>query len=281
MLIISFHFCAMDAKEISSKGYLFIIGGGETSAELMTKFINLAGGVNANILIIPNASSVPLESAQDEKDELEKLGCKSVGYFIFEKNNVDSDLALTKIKNAKAIFFTGGDQVRLTKLFLGTKAFNEIHKVYEKGGVIGGTSAGAAIMSKIMITGDELINKDTTTIFKTIQRGNVQTVEGFGFLDDAIIDQHFILRKRLNRLISVLLENPDKLGIGIDESTAIIVKPNRTFEVAGDRTVIVFNPTKTKNIKTNSRGLFSASNINFDILQAGQSYNLKSKRIIK
>jgi len=95
----------------------------------------------------------------------------------------------------KEFFFTGGDQVRLTKLFLGTKAISEIKKIYKVGGVVGGTSAGAAIMSKIMITGDELINKDTTSIFFTIQKGNVQTIEGFGFIDDAIVDQHLLSEK--------------------------------------------------------------------------------------
>jgi len=264
-----------------NKGNLFIIGGGERSSDMMKNFIELSGGFNSNILIIPNASSELLESALDKKNEFEKLGCKSVKYIVFDKNNIDADSTLSIIRNAKGIFFTGGDQVRLTKLFLGTKAISEIKKIYKVGGVVGGTSAGAAIMSKIMITGDELINKDTTSIFFTIQKGNVQTIEGFGFIDDAIVDQHFIIRKRLNRLISVVLENPTKLGIGIDESTAIIVKPDKTFDVIGDRTVMVFDATHSKNIKTNAEGLLTANDIKFHILRAGQTFDMKSKKVIK
>jgi cyanophycinase len=264
-----------------NKGNLFIIGGGERSSDMMKNFIQLAGGYNSNLLIIPNAGDDPLESALDKVKEFQTLGCKSIKYVVFDKNNIDADSTLSFIKKAKGIFFTGGDQVRLTKLFLGTKAFKEIKDVYKEGGVVGGTSAGAAIMSKIMITGEEKINKDTSSIFYTIQKGNVETIEGFGFIDDAVVDQHFIIRKRLNRLISVLLENPTKLGIGIDESTAIIVKPNKTFDVIGDRTVMVFDPSHVKNIKTNPEGLFSATDMKFHILQAGQSFDLKTKKVIK
>ena len=102
----------------------------------------------------------------------------------------------------------------ITRVIVGTPLQKKLIEIYRAGAVIGGTSAGAAIMSKVMITGDELINKDSTNIFLAILKGNVQTIEGLGFLDQVIIDQHFVKRKRLNRLISVVLENPTLPGIG-------------------------------------------------------------------
>ncbi len=112
-----------------------------------------------------------------------------------------------------------------------------------------------------MLTGNEWINKDTHKHIHFIKKRNVETVEGFGFIQNAIIDQHFITRKRLNRLISVVLENPSLPGIGIDEATAIIVRPNNTFEVFGENTVLIFDATKTKKITTDKNNNLSASDL--------------------
>ncbi|MBU1099626.1 MAG: cyanophycinase [Bacteroidetes bacterium] len=265
----------------NSKGHLFIIGGGDRSPELMNKYFELVGDYDSKIVIIPMASSVPLEVAQEQKEEFIKLGCKNVDFIYCDNITADVDSNLLKMENVKAVFFSGGDQARLTAALLGTKLLEKIKKVYNEGGVVGGTSAGAAIMSEVMITGDELINKDKEDFFIAIQKGNIKTTEGFGFVKTGIIDQHFVLRKRLNRLISVVLEHPNLLGIGIDESTAIIVNPDSTFEVAGERTVLIFNATDAKDIRTNKEGLLSASGIKLDILQSGEKYNLKQKCVIK
>ncbi len=163
----------------------------------------------------------------------------------------------------------------------GTKLLEEIRNIYFNGGVIAGTSAGAAVMSKIMITGEELINSDSSRSFIEIMKGNIQTTEGFGFVTSAIIDQHFIIRKRHNRLISVVLENPELLGIGIDESTSILVKPDNTFEVLGEREVIIFDASESEDINVNSLGLISASNMKMHILNSGKKFDLKTKKIIE
>ena len=157
------------------------------------------------------------------------MAAKNIDFIYCDNITADVDSNLLKMENVKAVFFSGGDQARLTDALLGTKLLDKIKKVYDDGGVVGGTSAGAAIMSEVMITGDELINKDKEDFFIVIQKGNIKTTEGFGFVKTAIIDQHFVIRKRLNRLISVVLEYPNLLGIGIDESTAIIVNPDSTF----------------------------------------------------
>jgi cyanophycinase len=136
-------------------------------------------------------------------------------------------------------------------------------------------------MSEVMITGNELINKDTSDIFISIQKNNVEVKEGFVFIKTAFIDQHFIKRKRLNRSISVLLENPQLLGIGIDESTCIIVNPDDTFEVLGENQVIVLDATNSSNIGVDKNGNLGAQNIKMDILLSGDKFDLINKEVIK
>lgn len=263
----------------NTNGYLFIIGGGKRPDYLIEKFISLSGGQNAKILIIPIASSVPFEAGKYIREQFTNNGSKNVDYLIFDKKNVDSDENLSRLSNASGIFFGGGDQNKLTEVMLGSKFLKKIKNIYKKGGVIGGTSAGSAVMSKIMITGDELKNEDKDNPFISIKKENIKISEGFGFVDDSIIDQHFVKRKRQNRLISVILENPDLTGIGIDESTAIIVESN-TFEVLGESNVIVYNTKKSKSIRTNKNGNFGVNEIILQILVSGDKYNLRSNKII-
>ncbi len=263
-----------------NKGTLFIIGGGDRPEYMMKKYIELAGGKESKFIIIPMASSEPLESAEYMVKELKGLGCKNVEYIFCNKSNADTEENLHKLEGVKGVYFCGGDQVLLTAALLGTKLLDKIKDVYKNGGVVGGTSAGAAVMSKVMLTGNEWINKDTTNIFTFIKKRNVETVEGFGFIQNAIIDQHFITRKRLNRLISVVLENPSLPGIGIDEATAIIVRPNNTFEVFGENTVLIFDATKTKKITTDKNNNLSASDLKMHLLKSGDVFNLKSKKKI-
>ncbi|MCX6150548.1 MAG: cyanophycinase [Ignavibacteriales bacterium] len=262
------------------KGHLVIIGGGNRDEYLMRKFIELAGGNDAGVVIFPMASSEPVETALYQLKELKSYGCSNISFINCNKQNADADSNLKKLDNVKGVFFSGGDQANLTAALLGTKILDKIKKIYNEGGVIGGTSAGAAIMSKVMITGDELINKDTSNIFKMIKKGNVKVTEGFGFFKNVIVDQHFITRKRLNRLITVVLENPNLLGIGIDESTAVIVNPDNTFDVLGENTVMVYDATEANKITTDKNGNLSASEIKMHLLKSGDRFNLKTKSVI-
>ena len=132
-----------------------------------------------------------------------------------------------------------------------------------------------------MITGNELVNKDSTVSFVTIQKGNVETKQGFGFLKNAIIDQHFLKRKRHNRTISVLIEHPNLIGIAIDESTAIIVYPDDTFKVIGNNQVLVYDPTNAKEIREDSKGNFGITDMKLSVLISGDKYDMKTKEVIK
>lgn len=260
------------------KGKLFIIGGGSRPAYMMEKFIELAGGYESKIIIVPNASSVPRSEVWDHATEFEKLGCKNVKALYFGPGEADKPENVKELEGVKAIFFSGGDQVKLKNEVGDGKFFKKIKDIYENGGIIGGTSAGAAVMSKVMITGEELIVKDSNYVFFTVTANNVETKEGFGFLTDVIIDQHFLVRKRQNRLITATLEH-NLPGIGIDESTAIVVDEGRYFTVLGESGVLIINPLTGKRLKDHN-GLVSGRDMTMHLLMNGDRYDMKTNTIL-
>jgi cyanophycinase len=265
------------AKE--PKGRLVIVGGGERTTEIMDRFIELAGGrENGRFIILPMASSTPDTAGMETAAEFKSRGVRNVDWLLFNKEQACAPGYAEKLNGATGIWFCGGDQVRHTVAILGTPVHAKLKALFRQGTVMGGTSAGAAIMSTIMITGNELIHKDTVNNFVSIMRGNVETVEGIGFLENVIIDQHFIKRKRLNRLISVVLEHPAYPGVGIDEATAIIVNPGGTCEVMGEGTVVVLDARRTTKIQTDSAGHLAARNINMSIYRAGEKFSIGTNR---
>jgi cyanophycinase len=262
-----------------SKGKLLIVGGVQ-SHEIEKKFVELAGGSDARIIIIPNAGSEPKRNAEIEQKTFTELGAKA-DYILFNRETADDEANLKKMDWANAVFFTGGDQSDLTRDMLGTKLLEKVFEIYNNGGTVGGTSAGAAVMSEVMITGNELVNKDSTRSFVSIEKGNVETKQGFGFLKTVIIDQHFLKRKRHNRTISTLIEHPNLLGVAIDESTSIIVYPDDTFEVFGKYQVLVYDPTNSKNIREDKNGNLGISDMKLHVLINGDKFDLKTKKVIE
>jgi len=277
-VIICFLFTVLSFPQ--GNGKLIIIGGGDKPDYILQKIIDFAGGKDAKIIVIPNASSEPVESADYNVEEFKKLGCTNVDYLYCNREEANQDSTIKKLEGVTGIFFGGGDQSLLTRDLLGTKLLWEIKNIYENGGVISGTSAGAAVMSEVMITGNELINQDSTSAFVDIKKDNIETTEGFGFIKSAIIDQHFIKRKRLNRLISLMIENPTLLGIGIDENTAIIVDNHLDFQVVGEGQVIVFDPTQCRELEVDKNGNLGAGNIIMHILVSGSEFSLTQKHIL-
>lgn len=262
-----------------TKGKLVIVGGVQTT-EIVKKYVELAGGSNAKIIVIPNAGSDPVYWSEVQVKEFNDLGAQAQ-YLLFTKETADDKSNLDKMDWANAVFFLGGDQSVLTHDMLGTKLLQKVFDIYNNGGVVGGSSAGAAVMSEVMITGNELVNKDSSASFVTIERGNVEVKRGFGFLKNVIVDQHFLKRKRHNRTISALIEHPDLFGIAIDESTAIIVYPDETFEVIGSNQVLVYDPTNGKNIREDKNGNLGINDMKLQVLISGDKFDMKTKQVIK
>jgi len=262
-----------------TKGKLVIVGGVQTT-EIVKKYVELAGGSNAKIIVIPNAGSDPVYWSEVQVKEFNDLGAQAQ-YLLFTKETADDKSNLDKMDWANAVFFLGGDQSVLTHDMLGTKLLQKVFDIYNNGGVVGGSSAGAAVMSEVMITGNELVNKDSSASFVTIERGNVEVKKGFGFLKNVIVDQHFLKRKRHNRTISALIEHPDLFGIAIDESTAIIVYPDETFEVIGSNQVLVYDPTNGKNIREDKNGNLGITDMKLQVLISGDKFDMKTKQVIK
>lgn len=229
-------------ENIKAKGTLVIIGGGERTDEIMETIIRYGGGKNARVLVVPFASGEAEIIAPYQSNQFKSLGCKSADYILCDSNEIDSEENLNKLDSMTVVFFSGGDQQRLVNRLEGTKFLNKIREIYKNGGVVSGTSAGAAAMSRVMITGVQLSASEGEPAFGKIAKEDVETSTGFGFLKNVIIDQHFLIRKRQNRLFSVLKDNPTLRGIGIDESTAIVVKPNSTIDVVGQAHVLIFEP---------------------------------------
>jgi cyanophycinase len=265
----------------SPKGSLFIIGGGDRPVALMKEFVELAGGAaKASIVVIPNASGDPDTACLDMVNEFHALGARSVTCLCPTREQSLDPRTAERLNGATGVYFTGGDQVRVTSAMGGTPLHQKLLQVYRDGAVIGGTSAGAALMSKVMITGDELLNKDTVRNFVFIKKDNVVAIEGMGFLDKLIIDQHFVARKRHNRLISLVLEHPHLVGVGIDEATAIVVSRGETFRVVGNSSVIVYDATKASGIRTSPTGYLSGHNLTMHVLTAGDAYDIARRTVI-
>ena len=263
------------------KGFLFIVGGGDWPDGMVKRFVDLAGGFNTGkIVILPMASSVPEESAAEEASDFKKFGAKSVETCFLTREQALKPESAKLLDGAGGVFFSGGDQSRLTGVLLDTPVHKKLLELYEQGCVIGGTSAGAAVMSEVMITGDEVRKVEAGREFETLQARNIVTARGFGFVQRAVIDQHFVTRKRHNRLISLLAEHPDLMGVAIDESTAILVKPDETFEVVGAKQVIVYDPAGAKfSILPNQNIGFT--NLVMHALTDGDRFDMKTRELNK
>jgi cyanophycinase len=256
------------------KGKLFIIGGGDRSDDLMKQVLSVAELSKKDyIVVLPMSSEEPDSSFIFFKTQMVKLTSNPIVMLNFNKETAQNKVLTDSLQKAKLIFISGGDQVRFMNVVQNTPIKTAIQKAYENGSTISGTSAGAAVMSEKMITGNQKLQKEYSGTFDNIRYDNLETSEGLGLLKTAIIDQHFLKRNRYNRLLSALVEFPTLTGIGIDEATAIIVRNNQ-IEVAGESEVIVVRNPKVI-LKAKHNNLISIESLQMSIYTAGQKFNIK------
>jgi cyanophycinase len=249
------------------RGSLVIVGGGDRSETMMRRFVELA--------VVPNASSEPEETGRALVAELDSLGARAFVYQV-DRAAAAVEASARRLDSATGIWFSGGDQALVTAALGGTPVQRAMLRRYRNGAVVGGTSAGAAIMSDSMITGNQTPPGDTTGYYgdeyPAIARHRVEIKPGLGFLPEAIVDQHFIRRERHNRLLSAVLERPSLLGVGIDESTALEVGPDGHWRVLGESAVVVYDARRA-HVTEGRKPRLGATGLRVHVLPAGAVFD--------
>jgi cyanophycinase len=222
---------------ISGGGTLMVCGGGALPNEVYEEFVRLAGGRNGKIVLIPSA--IPYSSQQALSYRFNGWLQYPVQSFNFvhatSREDAEKEEIANPLNEATGVWISGGAQGRLADLYKGTRVEKLIQDVLARGGVVGGTSAGAAIMSQTMIR------------YGTSREAVLDN--GFSLLSSAVVDQHFSERKRQERLMGVLGQNPEKIGLGVDERTALIINANKVRVMGQNKaTVIVPNQDKTMSV---------------------------------
>ena len=222
---------------VYSQQRLLVIGGGDRTPDILQKIALESGGANGKLLVLPWAGGDQQDYFEAFKKDVEQVSkiqfIKGAFRPLTEQTKAEF---LQQLKGATGIYFTGGDQNRVMEVLQDKELLQAIQAKYKSGTFFSGSSAGTAIMSKVMITGEG--------DFKVIDGNKVETKEGLGLLSEIILDQHFIVRQRQNRLLGLVLKYPNLLGVGIDEDTAFYVKDNKIGEVFGNSQIMIFDVKK-------------------------------------
>lgn len=253
-------------------GHLLLLGGGERPAGFYARLVALAGGARARIVVLPMASADSRATGEEYRRELVAAGAGSVEVVqVDDRDDAARADRIAAVANASAVFFTGGDQSRIAERLVDTPLYGAIAALYRRGGVVSGTSAGAACQSDIMLVGegDE----------RAVRAHTIVTRRGLGLFGGVIVDSHFVARQRENRLLAVVLEHPDRVGVGIDERTAVWVRPDGTFEVLGDGGVLIWDARRA-HVTTRADGQLGAADVRAQLLVAGQRYDLSRGRLV-
>lgn len=283
---------AQSSKENTVAGSLVIIGGAlrYDNAPVWNKIIEKAGGKNASIAVIPAASGSPDRTGKATVENLNRYGAKaflvplSVKYQNTQANYQIDDIVkdpvlLQQLATATGVYFTGGDQGRITQALIqkdgkNTQMLDAIWAIYNKGGVIAGTSAGAAIMSSTMFY-------EAKSVLETLKLGvqdGKEIAPGLGFIGaNVFIDQHLIIRGRFARMLPAMIKKSYQLGLGIDENTAIVVNRQKEIEIVGYKGAIVLNLSEATQNKKQKE--FNVEKISISYLGNGDRMDLESKVI--
>lgn len=259
-------------------GPLIIIGGAEDKqgdCRILREFLRLGGGARAHVLVMTVATELPIEVGMTYVDVFRKLGAEDVRTFdVSSRDAANKDSAVELVRNATCAFFTGGDQLRITKLLGGTRIDAVLHELLSQGMPLGGTSAGASMMSSTMIVDGESETNPKMNI--------VHMAPGMEFVDGVVIDQHFAQRGRLGRLVSAVSQYPHHLGLGIDEDTAVVIHKG-TLRVIGRGAVSVVDAGRMSYSNLESVGRdesLALCGMYLHILPDGYGFHLRTREPI-
>ena len=261
--------------EGATRGWIIPIGGAENKENdrhILERFVRVSGGEQADIVVIPTASRMH-ETGPRYEQLFRSIGAERVTVMDFDtRRDCQETGRLRRLEEASGIFFTGGNQLRLTTLLGGTPVAKLIRQRNAQGVTVGGTSAGASILSEHMIAfGDE---------GSAVVSGSVRLAPGLGLTNRFIIDQHFRQRDRLGRLLTALAYNPFAVGIGLDEDTAAFIGPDETVEVEGSGGVTIVDGA---DVSYSSMGEVAEGQpvcmlgLRLHVLVAGATFNLHTR----
>lgn len=258
------------------RGHIVPIGGAEDKEgdqDVLKRFLEVSGGKKARVVIIPTASSLEDTGRRYEKI-FKKLGAQEARALnVASRDQANKEEWLRFVDEADAIFITGGNQLRLSTILGGTPMARAIRRANARGATVGGTSAGAAILSEHMIAHGE---EGTTP-----KAGMVTLSPGFGLTNRFIIDQHFRQRDRLGRLLTALAYNPFAVGLGLDEDTGAFIDGGGTLTVVGRGAITLVDVAELEHsslAETSNGKPVSLTNVRLHVLVAGGTYNLETRK---
>lgn len=262
------------------RGNLIIIGGAEDKKgekNILKEVCSKIDKEKDELVIATIATDLPKEVGAEYRNIFERLGVRNINILdIQEREDAHEIHNIEMMEKASLVFFTGGDQLKITSLLGGTPLFRAIHESHEKGCVFVGTSAGASVVSDTMIiTGDDEESPKKCTL---------KMAPGLGLINNVVIDQHFAQRGRIGRLLVAIAENPESLGIGIDEDTAIMVNDKGEFQVIGSGAVYIIDgsPITYTNVSEQYPDeILSMFDIKMHVLKNGDKFNLNIRQPIK
>ena len=241
---------------------LLVVGGGTRPPDSVKRFVEWSGGAKSRLLVITWASGVPDESFEALRKIFAEANAGAIEHASVRPLDADKRAKFVfQLKDATGVFFSGGDQNRIMDVLKDEELLKLIRAKYAGGTPVGGTSAGAAVLSDPMMTGEADL--------KILDGAKVGVRGGLGLVPKVMFDQHFLVRQRHNRLFGFIIKNPDFLGVGIDEDMAVLISDNRDLQVVGPTQVMFVDATGHK----------GAMLVNF--LKAGQWFDLKKRKPIK
>ena len=243
-------------------------------SSLVKTILEYAGGTTGKIVILPTASNMGKEVGAMYTDFFSEL-CDDVTYHLIDtRDDAHGPELLRNLSDASLIFFTGGDQLKITSLLGGSPVMEIVRKARSNNVLVAGTSAGATAMSNTMITygpADSML------------KGNLKMSPGMGLVENIVIDSHFVKRGRISRLLHMVAQNPGMLGVGLSEDTGILVDPDsRLFEVLGSRQVVVVDGRKIRHANiaaVRDNRPFSVTDVRVHVLGPKYRYNYQSHEI--
>ncbi len=263
----------------SKNGYLIIIGGAEDKrgeSRILRQACEMLQRDDI-LTILTTATQQPEQVGKDYYDTFTKLGIENVRVLnIATRDDANADANARLINESKCVFITGGDQLRITSILGGTAAGCELKKLYQSGGIIMGTSAGASAMSSTMIVQGE----DN----QPARKCTLKMAPGLALFNGVIIDQHFDQRGRFGRLLCGVCENPEILGIGIDEDTAVKLYPDMHFEVVGSNAVTIMDGTTIQSSNVSELKpdeILAIFGVTVHVLPQGYGFNMSDRKVLR